>query len=56
VAAAAAAGRRHEVVTPALTGPGERSHLASPRIDLVGTNVLDVVGVLEYEDLLQPKS
>ena len=42
----------HEVFTPALTGLGERSHLASAQIDLE-THVRDVVGVLEYEDLLQ---
>jgi pimeloyl-ACP methyl ester carboxylesterase len=40
----------HEVFTPALTGLGERSHLASAQVDL-GTHVRDVVGVLEYEDL-----
>src|SRR5215218_3749420 len=42
----------HQVFTPALTGLGERSHLANAQIDL-DTHVLDVVGVLEYEDLLQ---
>ena len=42
----------HEVFTPALTGLGERSHLASAQIDLEA-HVRDVVGVLEYEDLLQ---
>jgi pimeloyl-ACP methyl ester carboxylesterase len=40
----------HEVLTPALTGLGERSHLASAQVDLE-THVRDVVGVLEYEDL-----
>src|SRR5215210_4421571 len=40
----------HEVFTPALTGLGERAHLASPRVDL-DTHIQDVVGVLEYEDL-----
>jgi pimeloyl-ACP methyl ester carboxylesterase len=40
----------HEVYTPTLTGLGERSHLASPAIDL-GTHIQDVVHVLEYEDL-----
>ena len=40
----------HEVFTPALTGLGERAHLASPDIDL-DTHIRDVVGVLEYEDL-----
>lgn len=36
----------HEVFTPALTGLGERAHLARPDVDL-GTHVDDVVGVLE---------
>ena len=40
----------HDVFTPALTGLGERAHLASPDIDLE-THINDVVGVLEYEDL-----
>lgn len=40
----------HEVLTPTLTGLGERSHLANPEIDL-NTHVQDVVNVLEYEDL-----
>jgi pimeloyl-ACP methyl ester carboxylesterase len=40
----------HEVYTPTLTGLGERSHLASPDIDLE-THIQDVVNVLEYEDL-----
>jgi pimeloyl-ACP methyl ester carboxylesterase len=40
----------HEVFTPALTGLGERAHLASPAIDLE-THIRDVVGVMEYEDL-----
>jgi pimeloyl-ACP methyl ester carboxylesterase len=40
----------HEVFTPALTGLGERSHLASALVDLE-THVRDVVAVLEYEDL-----
>ena len=38
----------HEVFTPALTGLGERSHLASAQVDLE-THVRDVVAVLEYE-------
>jgi pimeloyl-ACP methyl ester carboxylesterase len=42
----------HEVFTPALTGLGERSHLASTQVDL-DTHVLDVVGVLEFEDMDQ---
>ena len=40
----------HEVFTPALTGLGERSHLASAQVDLE-THVRDVIAVLEYEDL-----
>jgi pimeloyl-ACP methyl ester carboxylesterase len=40
----------HEVFTPALTGLGERSHLASAQVDLE-THIRDVVGMLEYEDL-----
>lgn len=40
----------HDVFTPALTGLGERAHLASSDVDL-DTHVQDVVGVLEYEDL-----
>jgi pimeloyl-ACP methyl ester carboxylesterase len=33
-----------------MTGLGERAHLASPNVSLE-TNVADIVGVLEYEDL-----
>ena len=40
----------HAVLTPTLTGLGERAHLLSPNIGL-GTHVQDVVAVLEYEDL-----
>jgi pimeloyl-ACP methyl ester carboxylesterase len=40
----------HDVVTPTLTGLGERSHLAHPDIDL-DTHVEDIVAVLSYEDL-----
>ena len=40
----------HEVFTPALTGLGERAHLATPDVDL-DTHIEDVVGVMEYEDL-----
>jgi pimeloyl-ACP methyl ester carboxylesterase len=42
--------RGHEFITPSLTGLGERTHLASPEIDL-DTHIQDVVNVLEYEDL-----
>ena len=40
----------HQVLTPTLTGLGERSHLAHPLIGLE-THVRDVVNVLTYEDL-----
>jgi pimeloyl-ACP methyl ester carboxylesterase len=40
----------HEVFTPGLTGIGERSHLASPQVNLT-THIQDVVNVLWYEDL-----
>jgi pimeloyl-ACP methyl ester carboxylesterase len=40
----------HEVFTPALTGLGERAHLATPATDL-GTHVADVAAVLYFEDL-----
>jgi pimeloyl-ACP methyl ester carboxylesterase len=40
----------HEVFTPALTGIGERSHLASPQVNLT-THIQDVVNVVWYEDL-----
>jgi len=50
VGAAITVSRWHEVFTPALTGLGERSHLASARVDLE-THIRDVVGMLEYKDL-----
>ncbi|MBK8025529.1 MAG: alpha/beta fold hydrolase [Chloroflexi bacterium] len=40
----------HEVLTPTLTGCGERSHLRDVRIDF-NTHVRDVLQVLEFEDL-----
>ena len=40
----------HEVFTPCLTGIGERSHLASPQVNL-STHVRDVVNHVLYEDL-----
>jgi pimeloyl-ACP methyl ester carboxylesterase len=40
----------HDVFTPALTGIGERSHLASPQVNLT-THVQDVVNVIWYHDL-----
>ena len=36
----------HDVVTPTLTGLGERAHLISPDIDL-DTHIQDVVAVLQ---------
>ena len=42
--------RGHELFTPTHTGLGERSHLASPDIDLE-THIADNLGVLEFEDL-----
>ena len=40
----------HLVLTPTLTGVGERSHLLSPSIGLE-THIQDIVNVLTYEDL-----
>ena len=40
----------HAVLTPTLTGLGERVHLATPDVDL-DTHVTDVVNLLVYEDL-----
>jgi len=40
----------HEVVTPSLTGLGERAHLATPATDL-DTHIADVAAVLHFEDL-----
>ena len=40
----------HEVVTPSLTGLGERAHLATRSTNL-GTHIADVTAVLDYEDL-----
>jgi pimeloyl-ACP methyl ester carboxylesterase len=40
----------HEVFTPTLTGIGERSHLASPQVNIT-THIQDVVNVVWYEDL-----
>jgi pimeloyl-ACP methyl ester carboxylesterase len=44
------AARRHELVTPTLTGLGERAHLAHRDIDLE-THIRDILAVLEFEDL-----
>ncbi len=40
----------HEVFTPALTGIGERVHLASPQVGL-NTHIQDLVNHVLYEDL-----
>ena len=40
----------HDVVTPSLTGLGERAHLATPATNL-DTHADDVAAVLHYEDL-----
>jgi pimeloyl-ACP methyl ester carboxylesterase len=42
--------RGHRLITPTLTGLGERAHLARPDIDL-DTHIADILGVLEFEDL-----
>src|SRR4051812_2528736 len=44
----AASGR--DVITPTLTGLGERAHLAGPDVG-IDTHVRDVVATLEMEDL-----
>jgi pimeloyl-ACP methyl ester carboxylesterase len=40
----------HEVVTPTMTGVGERSHLLSSDVDL-DLHIRDIVAVLHYDDL-----
>jgi pimeloyl-ACP methyl ester carboxylesterase len=42
--------RGHDVHPVTLTGLGDRSHLATPEVDL-DTYITDVVNLLEYEDL-----
>jgi len=44
------AARGHRLITPTLTGLGERVHLAGPDVDLE-THIADILGVLEFEDL-----
>ena len=41
----------HDVVTPTLTGMGERAHLAQHQHVGLATHVEDIVAVLEYENL-----
>lgn len=40
----------HEVLTPSLTGQGDRAHLSAPNIDL-DTHVDDILGVIRFEEL-----
>jgi len=40
----------HTVLSPSLTGCGDRKHLLSPDVGL-GTHITDIVNLLEYEDL-----
>jgi pimeloyl-ACP methyl ester carboxylesterase len=40
----------HDVFTPTLTGVADRSHLASPQVDLE-THIADVVNLLRWEEL-----
>jgi pimeloyl-ACP methyl ester carboxylesterase len=40
----------HDVFTPTLTGVADRSHLASPKVDLE-THVTDVVNLIRWEEL-----
>ncbi len=42
--------RGHRLITPTLTGLGERAHLARPDVDL-DSHIADMLGVLEFEDL-----
>lgn len=42
--------RGHRLITPTMTGLGERGHLARPDIDL-NTHIADILGVLTFEGL-----
>jgi pimeloyl-ACP methyl ester carboxylesterase len=42
--------RGHRLITPTLTGLGERGHLARSDIDL-DTHIADIIGVITFEDL-----
>jgi pimeloyl-ACP methyl ester carboxylesterase len=42
--------RGHRLITPTMTGLGERGHLARPDIDL-DTHIADILGVLTFEGL-----
>ena len=43
-------GAGHEVITPSLTGMGERVHLANPDVDLA-THIQDVVNFIKFSNL-----
>lgn len=40
----------HRLIAPTYTGLGERSHLASPAVDL-NTHIQDILNVIAFEDL-----
>jgi pimeloyl-ACP methyl ester carboxylesterase len=40
----------HEVFTPTLTGVADRSHLASPEVNLE-THILDIMNLIQWEEL-----
>jgi pimeloyl-ACP methyl ester carboxylesterase len=42
--------RGHDVLTPTLTGLGDRAHLARPEVGLE-THIRDIINVIEYEDV-----
>jgi len=46
----AMAARGHRLITPTLTGLGERGHLAHAGIDLE-THIADILGVLKFENM-----
>ena len=43
------AARGHRLITPTMTGLGERAHLARADVDLE-THIADILGVLEFEE------
>ena len=43
--------RGHDVLTPTLTGMGDRAHAAPGEVIGLGTHVQDIVDVLTFEDL-----
>jgi len=40
----------HDIFTPTLTGVGERSHLASPDVNL-STHIADILNLIQWEEL-----